>query len=242
MELCLKAMRIASSKVRSFFDNTTGERAALRFLKANPELLFWSFFSLGGHMEYIVPEFGLGKELVCDFILLQSYSAGWKIVFVECEPVDDRVFNKDRTPSKRLRIAQKQIGDWQRYADVDGTSLRIQMADACKKKDIWQRPRRKSDPSSFSGMKLQDPKTTIQFEYAIVIGLDTEGYSGMNVLNTVDVRGADGYRLWAHQCQISAVAVESKPTFSSWAKTPATNASRRSAGTSKPSAKRFTHT
>jgi hypothetical protein len=163
-------MRIPPSEVRRFLDSTTGERAALRYLVANPDLLFWSFFSVGGHTHYIVPEFGLGKDLRCDFVLLQSYSGGWKVFFVECEPVDDPVFNKDDTPSRCLRTAQKQICAWHRYTEEDGASLRSQMADACKKKDIWQRPRRRREPTSFSSAKLRDPKTVIHFKYAIVIG------------------------------------------------------------------------
>jgi len=164
---------IPAADVRAFFDATSGERATLRFLAKHPDLLFWSFFSVGGHMNYVIREFGLGKNLRCDFVLLQSYSGGWHIEFVECEPVDDRNFNRDNTPSRSLRRAQTQIHAWQQYAHEDGASLRLQLADACKRSDILQRPRRRSEPSSFAGDYLRDPKTYLSTNYTIVIGRRT---------------------------------------------------------------------
>ncbi len=163
-------MKLTSGKVVKLLEATKGERAAAQFLKANPSLLFWTFFSLGGHFHYVVPEFGLGKTLKCDFLLMQSYSTGWNIKFVELEPVDDHILNKDLTPSRRLRLAQKQIVQWQDYAYHDSLSLRTQLADVARKKDILKEVKGDYEPTSFSGKRLRDPKTYISFMYYIVIG------------------------------------------------------------------------
>ena len=163
-------MKLTSKEVADLIDTAKGERQMARFLKENPGLLFWTFFSLGGHMHYVVPEFGLGKSLKCDFLLMQSYSTGWNVKFVELEPVDDRILNKDLTPSRRLRLAQKQIVQWQDYAYHDSLSLRIQLADVARKRDILKEIKGDYEPTSFSGKRLRDPKTYISFMHYIVIG------------------------------------------------------------------------
>jgi hypothetical protein len=76
------------------------------------------------------PEFRIGSRFRCDFVVMQSYSGGWNIEFVELEPVNVSLFNKDRTPSKPLRIALNQIDDGsdssRRTARRCGRSLRMQ--------------------------------------------------------------------------------------------------------------------
>ena len=141
------------------------------FLKKNPEIVFWTFFGMGGHSDYVVSEFSLGKALRCDFVLMSSDSGGWEVNFVELEPVHDSLYNKDRTPSRRLRIAKKQIDDWKRYVHDDGISLRMQLAEAAKSKNcLYPKLDDHSEPSSLSGKLLCHPKTHIQFYYHIVIG------------------------------------------------------------------------
>jgi len=147
-----------------------GERHIAKFLKANPELVFWAFIHLGGHTHYVVPEFNIGKALSCDFLLLQSFSGGWNVHFVELEPVKDPLYNKDRTPSKRLRIAQKQIADWRRYVDTDHASLRNQLADAAKPKYCLQSKDVSKEPVTFSGYRLRDVYTYVEYHYHIIIG------------------------------------------------------------------------
>ncbi len=149
------------------------ERHIAKFLKSNPKLVFWAFINLGGHTHYVIPEFGIGKSLHCDFLLLQSFSRGWNVHFVELEPVQDTLYNKDRTPSKRLRIAQKQIADWRRYVDTNEPSLRNQLADAAKPKYCLQSQEIGQEPTSFSGHRLRDIYTYVQYDYHIVIGRRT---------------------------------------------------------------------
>lgn len=159
-----------TEEIRKALSDSDGERLIARYLKSNPDLVFWAFINLGGHTHYVVPEFGIGKSLFCDFLLLQSFSRGWNVHFVELEPVKDPLYNKDRTPSKRLRIAQKQIADWRRYVDTDQASLRNQLADAAKPKYCLQSKEIREEPTSFSGHKLRDIYTYVDYHYHIIIG------------------------------------------------------------------------
>jgi len=147
-----------------------GEREIAAFLKKNPDLVFWTFLPVGGHYEYVVPEFQLGAHLRADFVLLQSYSGGWHIHLVELEPVNDPIYNKNGLPSKRLRAAQKQIADWRQHKDTEGPSLRIELARAARKSGGLDMDLRDAEPSSFSSQKLRDPLTHINWNYHIVIG------------------------------------------------------------------------
>lgn len=164
----------STSLVKDFeacLESSKGERRIALFLKQHPDVILWSLLTIGGHMEYVVPEFGLGKSLRCDFVVVQSYSNGWRVEFVELEPVIDPLYNKDRTPSRRLRIAQKQIADWQNYIHDEPDSIRYQLADAIIQKDLI-RPLHYEDlePSSYAASKLRDPKSFIHFGFNIVIG------------------------------------------------------------------------
>lgn len=163
-------MMPSSKEVLEKLNKCTGERAFAGYLKRQPLLVFWTFFSVGGHMHYVIPEFGLGKGFRCDFVLMQSYSGGWHVSFVELEPVVDSVFNKDGTPSKRLRGAQAQIMKWQNYVHHDGASLRSQLADAGRNDDIFDPSNRNYEPSSYSATDLRDPMSYVEWDYYIVIG------------------------------------------------------------------------
>jgi hypothetical protein len=81
---------------------SNGERSISRYLKRNPSLVLSTFGTFGNHGNYVLAEFGLGKSLRADFVILQSFSGGWRVDFVELEPVANTLFNKDRTPSKPL--------------------------------------------------------------------------------------------------------------------------------------------
>ncbi len=161
-----------TSIVAKALASSTGERGIARFLKANPEFLYWAFFDCGGHAHYVLPEFGIGKSLRCDFMLLQGYSTGWKVHFLELEPIDDAIYNSKGIESPRLRHAQKQIGDWARYVHANPTDFRNQLADAARTTDVFNKPRDK-EPLTFSGKYLRDPRTYITYKYYIMIGRRT---------------------------------------------------------------------
>ena len=77
-----------------------------------------------GHSDFVIPEFSLGCDHRADFVVMQSFFSGWKIQFVELEPVDKKIFNpKDKTPSQRLRAATKQINDWRNFEKDERVTL-----------------------------------------------------------------------------------------------------------------------
>jgi len=150
---------------------SSGERIIHSYLKKHPDLLWGAFMNCGGHSDYVIPEFRIGSRFRCDFVVMQSYSGGWNIEFVELEPVSVSLFNKDRTPSKPLRVALNQIDDWKRFLETDGTTMRSQLADAAKKNDLLQPDLNLGkEPSSFAGDDLRHPFTHIHAAYNIVFG------------------------------------------------------------------------
>src|ERR1700694_5559863 len=92
-----------------------GERAIARYLKRHPDLVLDAFGRFGNHGNYVLSEVRLGKSLRADFVIVQGFSGGWWVDFVELESVADAVYTKDRTPTKALRTAQRQIADWRDY-------------------------------------------------------------------------------------------------------------------------------
>jgi Domain of unknown function (DUF4263) len=163
-------MKPHKNAVLEALGQSNGERSIARYLKRNPYLVLSAFGEFGNHGNYLLAEFGLGKAFHADFVILQGYSGGWRVDLVELEPVIDPLFNKDRTPTKRLRIAQKQIADWRDYERSNGTSLRRQLADATKDGDLIKRCSDLGDPCTMSGQRLRDPDSFVDYRYHIVIG------------------------------------------------------------------------
>lgn len=151
-------------------DQAKGERGLQKFLKDEPWLVWATFMSCGGHSEYVIPEFSLGGKYYADFVVMQSFSGGWNIAFIELEPVDENPFNKDGSPSKRLRGAIKQINDWQDFEKEQGAALRFQLADESKKRDTLYPERHLAREPRCPKMELRDPKTYLCCEYFIVMG------------------------------------------------------------------------
>lgn len=150
---------------------SNGERNIARYLKRNQSLILSAFAGFGNHGNYVLAEFGLGKSLWADFVVIQGSSVGWQIEFIELEPVGDLLFNKDRTPTKSLRRAQKQIADWRDYERTDRAPLRRQLADAAKRDDILKEFQGDDDDLvTLTGMRLRDPEAYVSYGYHIVIG------------------------------------------------------------------------
>jgi hypothetical protein len=93
------------NRLVKFLDKATRERPIHRFLKNEPLLVWATFMNCGGHSDYVIPEFSLSGKYRTDFVVMQSFSGGWNIAFVELEPVDEKPFNQDGSPSTRLRGA-----------------------------------------------------------------------------------------------------------------------------------------
>jgi len=151
-------------------DQAKGEREIHAFLKEEPLLVWATFMNLGGHSDYVIPEFSLSGKYYADFVVMQSFSGGWNIAFIELEPVDEKPFNQDGSPSKRLRGAIKQINDWHDFEKEEGASLRSHLADAAKKYDTLYPEHNLAREPWCVKMKLRDPKTYLCCKYFIVMG------------------------------------------------------------------------
>ena len=158
------------NKLVEVLEQAKGEREMHRFLKEEPLLVWATFMNCGGHSDYVIPEFSLSGKYYADFVVMQSFSGGWNIAFIELEPVDEKPFNQDGSPSKRLRGAMKQINDWHDFEEEEGASLRSHLADVAKKHDTLYPERNLAREPWCVKMPLRDPKTYLCCKYFIVMG------------------------------------------------------------------------
>ena len=149
---------------------TDGERSAAGFLARNPILLRWAFGSTGGHSSYVLHEFPIGINFKADFVVLSSWSGAWEVVFVELEPVSERLVTKQGNPSRRLAGAIKQIVDWDNYVVRNRATIQQDLADRCMKRDLLKWSPHGSDPINYSSNRLRDVRTNVHFKYGIAAG------------------------------------------------------------------------
>jgi hypothetical protein len=161
---------ILKNRLVKALDKAKNERDIHHFLKNEPLLVWATFMNCGGHSDYVIPEFSLSGKYRTDFVVMQSFSGGWNIAFVELEPINEKPFNQDGSPSKRLRGAIQQINNWHDFEKEDGASLRSHLADAAKKCDTLYPEHNLAREPWCAKMPLRDPKTYLCCEYYIVMG------------------------------------------------------------------------
>jgi hypothetical protein len=147
-----------------------GERKALSYLADNPEVVAWSVCKTTGHSVYVLKEFPLGNQFKADFVVPYSQSGSWTIHFIEIEPPDDHIINKDGTPSKRLNKALSQTSEWSAYIQSNPVHVRQDLARFCKERDLLGRMDRGKEPTNNTCDRLADPDTFIWYRYYIFIG------------------------------------------------------------------------
>jgi len=101
-----------SQRLDHLLTTETGERKVIQFLAKHPRLLYSYFINPRGHCQYVLREVSLGGDYYMDAVVLNGYSGAWEAYFVEFEPAAGKIFNKDGTPTNRIRKAFKQIADW----------------------------------------------------------------------------------------------------------------------------------
>lgn len=148
-------------------ESSDGERAIHAFLKRNPQLLVTAF-NYGWNHIFLVPEFQLGTTLRADFVLFGGYSGGWSVRFIELEPVGARLYLKNGTPSKALRLAMTQISDWREYIRVNEAHLRFELSRVMVSKNIYQVRHRTI--SRYLEKHMRDPQDSVEWHAHIVIG------------------------------------------------------------------------
>lgn len=165
---------INPDEFRKYLDLAKGEMAVASYLKEHPHPLYWSMCKMGGHTRYAFKEFPLGNQYKADFVLLNSYSGMWEVKFIELEPIDDLVFNKNGTPTCRLAGAIKQVDDWAEYFDKNQGHIREDLVRWVASKDIlgydseikWD----SAGPANCSGDYLADPNSSLSESFHIIIG------------------------------------------------------------------------
>ena len=83
----------------------------------------------------------------------------------------DPVFNRARTPSKRLATAIRQIDDWRGYERTNLSSLREDLVPWCETRNILKLPTRLCNPANYAKEILADHSTTLYVQYHVIIGM-----------------------------------------------------------------------
>ena len=150
-------------------NQTNGEREVHAFLKKQPQILHNAFVS-SFKCSRVVSEFFLGSKFRADFVVMAPYSGAWEIHFIELEPVNALLFNKDDTPKQALKKAVAQIDCWKSFCEAERKFLVGQLSDACRDLDLVSPENNGVEPTCTAGLKMTDPRTNFGFEYHIIIG------------------------------------------------------------------------
>jgi hypothetical protein len=153
----------------AFLNADKGERGISDFIANRPQILYWTFCRAGGHCRFVFREFPLGSQYKTDYVILNSYSGVWEVMFIELEPIDDPVFTKAGVPTQRLARAIKQVDDWAEYFDINKDQIRNDIVKWATEKDILGY----EDDGIIcndTGDYLVDPSSYLKESYHIVIG------------------------------------------------------------------------
>lgn len=157
-----------SEQLAAILDSGNGERAAHAFLKDHP-LIVQNAFARAWNANICVAEFPLGAEWRADFLLLSADSGHWIATLIELETPSCRLYLKDGTPSKTLRIAQRQLKDWKSWVQENESYLRQQFAKILRAYGTAAQCS-VADSHQKADTEVLDPRTVISFDYHIVIG------------------------------------------------------------------------
>jgi hypothetical protein len=148
-------------QLSKILNSKNGERPVHGFLGKNPKLVWLAICKVGGHSTYVVKEFPFGSRHKADFVVAQSASGHWEIHLIELEPPNDRVINKDGTPSHRFKKAISQVYDWATYIEQNGAAFRKDLSDWCMEHDLLKLSSRDRPPRNWTNNLLQDQNTVI---------------------------------------------------------------------------------
>jgi hypothetical protein len=155
------------SNLLKVLNAASGERTVHTFLKKHDYLIGMTFRS-NTHPSGVVSEFELGTEFRCDFLVLSCCSAWWSVDFVELESPNARLYLKDGTPSKCLRIATRQIRDWKQWARLNEAYLRNRLSSLFGK--IGLAASGASPGVADAATEIRDPQCALTSHFYIVIG------------------------------------------------------------------------
>ncbi len=154
--------------IRGILEKTNGEREISAYLKKNKNILIKTFCTSWNY-KTCVAEFSFGSDFKCDFLILCANSGFWTAIFIELESPKATLYLKNGTPSKILRIAQRQISDWKSWIRINETYLRQQFSKHFRKDKISAQCS-SVDMHNSADTEIADPHTVIRYGYKIIIG------------------------------------------------------------------------
>ena len=128
-------MKLSKQFKQILDDEKSTETDAMRFIKSYPMLMV-RLFNVSWNYYRVFPEFQLGTEYRADFMVLSADSGSWHSVFIELEGPNDQIYLKKGGPAKKLRAAQLQISDWQKYVRAHGDTVKQEIARRLKKRRV----------------------------------------------------------------------------------------------------------
>ena len=160
-------MQSLENAILKMLDMETGERAIHAFLKKHPILVINSF-STAWNANLCESEFPLGNTWRADFLVLSANSGQWFATFIELETPKSRLYLNNGTPSKTLRIAQRQINDWKDWIQNHDSYIREQFSTILRKTSTGAQCGSASHEKAET--EILDLKTVIGYRFHIVIG------------------------------------------------------------------------
>jgi hypothetical protein len=157
----------------AFTENAT-EQQVHSFLKKYPYVLIqlvnrsWNYFQL-------FSEFRMGSDFRADFLVLSADSGMWHARFIELEGPHDRVYTKERLPTRKLNWAIRQTDDWRRFANEYRQALAHELAKLVRTRNSHAQNKLMGKGVK-ADVELEHPQTYIEFYYHVVIG-NSESFS-----------------------------------------------------------------
>jgi len=156
------------NEFQSLLDNPVEEIQLQSFLERHPDIIV-NTFSQGAHYSVVFPKFRLADEFIPDFVMIGHRSGtSWDVDLIEIEPavLNGKLFNKQRQTTGRLRIAEKQVTDWQIWIERNREFFVRRVIDRILEEHLWHR-------SPFFNAVTRNDISFIVW-YRIVIGRRTD--------------------------------------------------------------------
>ena len=165
-------MNTLQLQLSAILDSDKGERGVHAFLKANDNLISMAFNPAWNYFRCI-SEFRLGGEFRSDFMILSADSVNWHAVFIELKDYGDKLYNKDGTPTRAHRQAQKQLGEWREWTRINEQYLRKRFAAILEKDNalpIWPYDVAHRKGYVSGAAEISDMTSHVLYNYHIVMG------------------------------------------------------------------------
>lgn len=145
------------------------ERDAHRFLKEYPAVLYM-LFGRSGNFWHIKPEFRFGTDFRADFAIISAHSGDWNVTFLELESPLDKVYTKERTPTKMLNLAIRQTTDWEEYTRKYVDRVKDEVSKVIRPLDVEAQNELKGRGEASAHDEILNPSTGLSAHSYVIIG------------------------------------------------------------------------